>query len=88
MLIEVDKDAPFVLAADGAITVAFASASSVGDAARMSVFFNGELVDRVTLSAPHSWWPATGQAFCPPLAEGDELRVEASAAVDLRIDIH
>jgi len=68
--------------------VNFASASSrTATPARLQVYVNDNEVECVTLTVPHSWWPATTQIFCPTLLAGDILRVEADAPCDVRLDM-
>jgi hypothetical protein len=67
--------------------VAFASASSP-QTAELEVSVNGEVVEFLYLTAPHSWWPSAGNPLCETLKEGDVLRIEATEApVAVRLDL-
>lgn len=67
--------------------VLFASVSVVGgQVAEITVLHNGELIDRVNTTVPHSWWKLAGQPLCPPLEPGDRLVIETTNPIDLRID--
>lgn len=70
------------------VGVEFASASSPDDGT-LSVHVNDELVDKVYLQAPHSWWTLSGQPLVPggQLLPGDTLRLEAAGTVAVRLDL-
>jgi len=75
--------------------VVFASASSRGAAARIAIRIEraGGAIqeqDRVTLSAPHSWWAGAQQPLCEDLFKNDVLVIQAEAGVDtidVRVDL-
>jgi hypothetical protein len=69
--------------------IEFASASPVGGlVADFQVYFNEELVDRVHINVPHSWWKNAGQQITPANpVEGDVLRFVTDHPTDVRLDI-
>jgi len=73
----------------GSAEVKFASISSVsGERVRFSVMVNDRLIDRLSTSVPHSWWPMSGQEFCPKLGPGDTLTLKAELDdIDVRLDL-
>lgn len=65
----------------------FASASSP-DGAAIEIFLNDELVEKVYLSVPHSWWPPTQRFGKDSFGEDDVLLVRAlRGRVAFRIDL-
>lgn len=80
---------PWQMEFDRDCWIEFASASPVGgQVADFQVYFNDELVDRVHINVPHSWWKNAGQQICDvnPMI-GDVMRIESNVDVDLRLDI-
>lgn len=73
----------------GSAEVRFASISSVGgDHVSFAIIVNDELHDRVNTTVPHSWWPVSGQEFCPKLVPGDVLTLSAeNGEIDVRLDL-
>lgn len=67
--------------------VDFASASSASPPAKITVFVEDREVECVNLSVPHSWWPSSGQPFCPSVMAGETLRVVVEGSADVRIDL-
>jgi hypothetical protein len=70
-------------------TLIFASVSPREETVRLEVYFNDELVEKLTTAVPHSWWKWAGNALFPggQAVEGDLLVVSVLAGVaDMRID--
>ena len=81
-----DNDWSYVFEHQGGVDFASASARSQGNP-RFRVFIEDEEVECVNLRVPHSWWPSSGQPFCPTLFPGETLKLVADGPVDVRLDI-
>jgi hypothetical protein len=72
---------------DGHANFAFASASSP-DGGAVEIFLNGELIEKVYLTVPHSWWPPTQALGAATYTPGDTLLVRAvGGRVAFRLDL-
>ena len=73
--------------------VVFASASARDATARIAIRIEragGDIQeqDRVTLSAPHSWWAGAQQPLCEDLFKNDVLVIKAEVGtIDVRVDL-
>lgn len=90
MVVEVHFEKPFEYSPKrNQAKIEFASASSF-DSPLLSVYLNDELVDKVCLTSPHSWWSATLQSIAgkDTLMPSDKLKVEVDKGTAyLRLDI-
>lgn len=82
-------DSELELRFDKGCYIEFASVSTVkGKCAEFSVYLNDELVERVHVNVPHSWWKNAGQQIVPtnPTPK-DVIKFTTDLPVDLRLDI-
>lgn len=89
MVIRLTPDEPWTFTCEaGTADVQFASISPVDGSVTFTVECNGDMIDRVHTAVPHSWWPMSGQSFCPRLNEGDTLTLRAERGdIDVRLDL-
>ena len=89
MLVELAEREEWTYRFDVARSLIFASISPRGESVRVEVRYNGELVERLTTTVPHSWWKYAGNALFPggEAVPGDVLVIEAMhGEADLRVD--
>jgi hypothetical protein len=89
VLIELGERQKWEYRFDRARSLVFASVSPRDDSVRIEVSFNGELVERLTTTVPHSWWKYAGNALFPggEAVPGDVLVVESvQGDADVRVD--
>lgn len=88
MIVELTAGKEWLREFEGPASVIFASVSTPG-AISVEVELNGELVERVDTTVPHSWWKYAGNALFPKgeAIEGDVLVVRCVAGAGwLRVD--